>query len=198
MVKFQSTKVIPIMLALIIALLVTACSPQTPPPTSPPAPTPPGEDTVPHLDDLVLAMTSGATEDLLGLVYLSSLPCTKGEGLGGPPKCIADETEGTLVDVLPILGSEGHHIRHSDLSNWAGLGEAQLYAAFRTSESTYSDEFFPAGEFGVVFLLPDQTNGVIFQVTEDGIVRIDLHDLSSIEDILKKSEVVLGPIPLTE
>jgi len=46
-----------------------------------------------------------------------------------------------------------------------------------------------------VFLLPDQANGVVFQVTDDGIVRIDYQALSSIEDILKASEVVLGPIP---
>ena len=190
MTKFQSLNTIPIVLALTISWLVTACSPQTPTPSS--------EGIVPHLDDLVLAMSSGSAKDLLGLVHFSSLPCTLGEGLGGPPKCIADETEDTLIDVLPILGSEGHHLRRSDLSDWAGIGPAQLYAAFRTSENTYSDEFFPAGEFGVVFLLPDQANGVVFQVTDEGIVRIDYQALSSIEDILKASEVVLGPIPQTK
>jgi hypothetical protein len=87
MVTFQSVKATPIVLALIIALLVTACSPQ--------ASIPSGEDTVPHLDDLVRAVSSGSTEDLLALVQFSSMPCTKGEGMGGPPKCLADETEGT-------------------------------------------------------------------------------------------------------
>jgi len=190
MIMFQSTKVILFGFVLTCAWLVTACSSQTPTPTS--------EGLVPHLDDLVLATSSGSNEDLFALVQFSSLPCTKAEGLGGPPTCLTGESEGTRVEVLPILSMEGHHIRRSDLSSWAGIGDAQLYAAYRTSESTFSDEFYPAGEFGVVFLLPDLINGVVFQVTQDGIVRIDYQDLASIEDLLKTSEVVLGPIPLSD
>lgn len=189
MATFKSAKVILILLAL-SAWSVTACSPQ--------APTASGADTVPHLDELVSAVSSGSTDDLLALVQFSSLPCTRKEGLGGPPKCLADETEGTLVDVLPILGPEGGHIRRSEFSSWPGIGAAQLYAAFRTSEGMYSDEFFPAGEFGVAFLLPDKASVVVFQVTEDGIVRLDYPALPSIEDILKDNEIVLGPYPLAK
>ena len=153
---------------------------------------------MPHLDDLVSAVSSGSTDDLLALVQFSSLPCTRKEGLGGPPKCLAGETEGTLVDVLPILGPEGGHIRRSEFSSWPGIGAAQLYAAFRTSESTYSDEFFPAGEFGVAFLLPDKASVAVFQVTEDGIVRLDYPAVPSFEDILKGNEIILGPYPPPE
>ena len=187
MVTFKSAKATLIALTLCIACLVTACSPQ--------ATIPSGEDTVPYLDDLVSAVSSRSTGDLLALIQFSSLPCTKREGMGGPPKCLADEKEGTLVDVLPMLGPEGHHIRRSEFSSWPGLGDAQLYAAFRTSESTYSDEFFPAGDFGVAFLLSDKASVVVFQVTEDGIVRIDYSTLP-FEDILKSNEVILGPYPL--
>jgi hypothetical protein len=153
---------------------------------------------VPHLDYLVSAVSSGSTDDLLALVHFSSLPCTEKEGLGGPPKCLADETEGTLVDVLPILGSEGGHIRRSVFSSWPGIGAGQLYAAFRTSEGTFSDEFFPAGEFGVAFFLPDKASVVVFQVTEVGIVRLDFPAVTSFEDILKGNEVILGPYPPPE
>lgn len=190
MVKFRSTKAALIVLTLTLTWLVTACSPQ--------ASTSSGEDTVPHLDDLVSAASSGSTEDLLALVQFSSLPCTKEEGMGGPPKCFADEAEGTLVEVLPILGPEGHHIRRSEISSWPGIGDAQLYAAYRNSDSTYSDEFFPAGDFGVAFLMPDKVNVVVFQVTDDGIVRIDYNVLSSFEDMLRDSEVVVGPTPPSE
>lgn len=117
--------------------------------------------------------------------------------MGGPPKCLADEAEGTLVDVLPILGPEGHHMRRSEFSAWPGIGGAHLYAAFRTSESTYSDEFFPAGEFGVAFLLSDKASLVVLQVTADGIVRLDYPALP-IENILKDNEIILGPYPLPE
>jgi hypothetical protein len=102
------------------------------------------------------------------------------------------------VEVLPILGPEGHHMRRSELSSWPGIGAAQFYAAYRTSESAYSDEFFPAGEYGVAFLMPDKANVVVFQVTDDGIVRIDYHVLPSIEEILKASEVIIGPTPPAE
>ena len=186
MVTFKSAKATLIVLAL-SAWLVTACSPQ--------ALITPGEGTVPHLDDLVSAVSSGSTDDLLALVRFSSLPCTWKEGLGGPPKCLAGETEGTLVDVLPILGTEGGHIRRSEFSSWPGIGAAQLYAAFRTSEGTYSDEFFPAGEFGVAFLLPDKASVVVFQVTDDGIVRLDYPATPYFEEILKDSEIILGPYP---
>lgn len=187
MVKFKSIKITLIVLAFAIAWLIAACSPQTPIPS--------GENTIPHLDDLVNAVSSGSNEDLLPLIQFSSLPCTKKEGLGGPPKCLATEMEGTLVDVLPILGPEGGHIRRSEFSSWSGVGAPQLYAAFRTSERTYSDEFFPAGEFGVAFLLPDKATVVVFQVTDAGIVRVDYPALSSYEDILKDNEVILGPYP---
>jgi len=190
MAGFQSPKSTLILLALALVWLVTACSPQ--------APTTSGEAAVPHLDDLVSAVSSGSNEDILALVQFSSLPCTKAEGMGGPPKCLASETEGTPVEVLPILGSEGHHMRRSELSSWPGIGDAQLYAAYQTSESTYSDEFYPAGEYGVAFLMPDKANVVVFQVSDDGIVRIDYTLLPSIEEILKDSEVVVGPTPPSE
>lgn len=156
------------------------------------------ESSVPHLDTLVSAASSGSSEDLVALMKFASLPCTTGDGLGGPPKCLAGEAEGTLVEVLPILGPEGHHIRRSEIGSWPGIGGAQLYAAYRVPESAYSDEFYPTGEYGVAFLMPDKVNVVVFQVTEEGIVRLDYHALPSFEEMLNASEVVLGPYPPPE
>ena len=191
MITIRSTNTIRVLLAFCILWLGTACSPQVS--------TPSDKHIVPHLDELVKAVSSGSTEDLLAIVHFSSLPCTRKDGLGGPPKCLPTEREGTLVDVLPVLGSEGGHIRRSEFSSWfgplAGVGVPQLYAAFRTPKSTYSDEFFPAGEFGVAFLLLDKANVVVFQVTEEGIVRVDYPALSSYDEILKDKEVILGPYP---
>ena len=137
-------------------------------------------------------------EDLLALVQFSSFPCTKADGMGGAPKCLSAEAEGAPVEVLPILGSEGHHMRRADFSTWAGIGAAQLFAAYRISESTYADEFFPTGDFGVAFLLEDRSNAVVFQVTEQGIVRIDFLTLPALQSILAESEVIYGPIPISE
>jgi hypothetical protein len=187
MVTYKSAKAT-LTLLVLSAWLVAACSPRTSIPS--------GEDTIPHLEELVNAVSSGSNEDLMALVRFSSLPCTHKEGLGGPPKCLAGETEGTLVDVLPVLGSEGGHIRRSEFSSWPSIGEAQLYAAFRTSKSAYSDEFFPAGEFGVAFLL-SPSNAVVFQVTDEGIVRLD-YPAMPFEEVLNSNEVIFGPYPLNK
>ncbi|HSB66730.1 MAG TPA: hypothetical protein VLD65_09130 [Anaerolineales bacterium] len=187
MKKIQSNLVTLHVLAITVMWLAAACSLQ--------AALTPGETTVPHLDQITSAVSSGSKEDLLSLFKFSSLPCTKAEGMGGPPKCLADEAEGTLVEVLPILGPEGHHIRRSEMSSWPGIGDAQLYAAYRNSKSTYSDEFFPAGDYGIAFVMPDKVDGVVFQVTEEGIVRLDYQMLSTIDEIIKNSEVIVGPKP---
>ena len=173
-------------LYLSLAILAAACSS--------PASIPAGGAAVPHFEELARAVSSGSTKDIAALFQFSTMPCTKAEGMGGPPKCLADEAEGTRVEVLPILGPEGHHMRRSEAGAWAGIGAAQLYAAYRISKSTYSDEFFPAGAYGVAFVLADKANGVVFQVTEQGIVRIDYQLLSSIDETLKDSEVIVGPI----
>jgi hypothetical protein len=185
MLTYQPPKSTVFVFVLSLAWLAAACSPG--------APAPAAEAAVPHLEALVSAAATGSSEDLLDLVQLSQLPCTTVEGLGGPPKCQAGEAEGTLVEVLPVLGPEGHHMRRTELSSWTGIDGAQLYAAFRTSESVYSDEFYPAGEYGVAFLLPDEANVVVFQVTQDGIVRLDYHVPQTINELLKQSEVILGP-----
>jgi hypothetical protein len=185
MLTYKPPKSTMFVFVLTLAWLAAACSPG--------APGPAAEAAVPHLEALVSAAATGSSEDLLDLIQFSSLPCTSAEGLGGAPKCQAGEAEGTLVEVLPVLGPEGHHMRRTELSSWTGIDGAQLYAAFRTPESTYSDEFYPAGEYGVAFLLPDGSNVVVFQVTQDGIVRLDYHVPQTIDQLLEQSEVIIGP-----
>jgi hypothetical protein len=190
MMTFQSKKTKLYVLVLTMVWLVSACSPQVAA-TS-------GEETIPHFEDITSAVASGSTEDLLAIVKFSSLPCTNAEGMGGPPKCLDNEAEGTPVEVLPIIGPEGHHIRRSEMSSWPGIDDARLYAAYRTSESTYSDEYFPAGDYAIAFIMPSKVDGVVFQVTQDGIVRMDYQMLSTIDEIVKNSEVILSPTPPSE
>lgn len=172
--------------ALAVAWLAAACSPRTPAAST---------AEIPHFDDLVAAVESGSTEKLVSLVDFRSLPCTMQEGLGGPPQCLPDEVEGTLVEVVPFIGPEGHHIRRSVLETWPGIGEAHLYAAFRTSNSTFTSEEYPAGDYGVAFLLEDQVTVVVFRITEGGIVRVDYTFVDDMNDVLEDSEVLLGPNP---
>jgi hypothetical protein len=172
-----------------MAWLATGCS------TFGPAPD--DATTVPHLEEIVQAVTSGSADDLVSLMQFSSLPCTVADGMGGPPKCMAQEAPGTVVEVLPVLGPEGHHLRRADMDSWPGIGPAELYAVFRTSRDTYEDEFFPAGDFGVVLVGPEG-GVVVFQVAPEGIVRIDYEFGKSLEASLEGRDVILGPFPPEE
>jgi len=106
-----------------------------------------------------------------------------------------------------MLSSDLGHLTIDEINAWKGIGEAQLYAVYRTGSYTYSDEFFSAGEFAVVFLPEESDFAFILQVTQDGIVRIDycrVHlDIcqgSTIDEIFKEheSEFILGPYSINE
>jgi hypothetical protein len=78
------------------------------------------------------------------------------------------------VEVLPFLGAEGHFIRRADINRLDGLDAAALFAVYEVSESAYSDENYPAGEYALVFLgKPEVPTPVTLQVRQGRIVRID-------------------------
>ena len=135
----------------------------------------PGETTgIPALDHIVQIVLTGSVDEQRSLVEFSEMGCTFAEGLGGPPKCNASEAEGTLVEVLPILGPEGHMIRKADINTWEGLNVSGLFAAYEVSDKAYSDENYPAGDYALVFLdagSPETT--ITLQIKKGQIVRID-------------------------
>jgi len=93
--------------------------------------------------------------------------------LGGPPKCLAGEADGTLVEVLPILSSEGTFLKKSDLDTWK-LNVSELYAVYQVSDKAFSDENYPAGEYALVFVGDaDAPTSITLQVRDGGIVRVD-------------------------
>ncbi len=135
------------------------------------------------------------------------VPCTTEKWLLRQPLCLPGETDGTLVQTLPMLSADLGHLRVNEINSWQGIGKAQLYAVYRTGSYTYSDEFFPAGEYAVAFLPEGSAFVFILQVTQDGIVRIDYcgvhHDIcagSTIEEIYQEHESVfiLGPFPIVD
>jgi hypothetical protein len=141
------------------------------------------------------------------LFVLSMVPCTTEKWLLRQPLCPEGETDGTLVQTLPMLSSDLSHLTINEIDSWQGISEAQLYAVYRTGSYTYSDEFFPAGEFGVAFLPKGSAFVFILQVTRDGVVRIDYcgvhYDIcpgSTIDEIFQEheSEFILGPLPIIE
>jgi hypothetical protein len=153
------------------------------------------------LDTIIDAVLKHDFQALQGLTEYSSIGCTHTDGLGGPPKCREIESEGTLIESIPILGSEGHHMRRAEYENWEGPDAVGLLAVYKTSEGTYSNPSYPAGEYALVFLLSRGPEKLILQILEGKIVRYDYYLGDLAEDFLgeKSSEMILpltfNPIP---
>lgn len=150
---------------------------------------------IPDVDAVLAAVESGDPQGLRDLIRLTTVACTKADGLGGPPKCQDGEVEGTPVVVLPFLGSEGHFLRAAEAANFPGVSVKGLYAVYRVSDSAYSEEAYPVGEYAVMFVGDENQPGIVIQV-RGGIVRIDyLFSPTSLDETIQRdaSELILAP-----
>jgi hypothetical protein len=207
------------------AAMMTATSQARPPtvtPTLPPTPTPTedvwgelvhgvtvhgrlvhyadiqtGLDEVDEIIDVVLA---GDINEFQQKVKFTTSGCTHEMALGGPPKCRQGEGEGTLVEVLPFLGPEGHFLRRDELNNWPGIDVAGLYAVYRVSDEVYSTQDYPAGEYGIVFITKDPHFYLVtLQVKNGGIVRIDNNYSTPPEiDFERVAQEIILPPPIID
>lgn len=156
----------------ILALLSACASLQTQPTAD--ANTSQSQTGLPELDVIIAAALEGDAAKLRSLLEFTQTTCTFAEGLGGPPKCLRNEQEGAPVEVLPFLGPEGHFIRKEDIDTWAGLDVSALFAVYQVSETAFSDENYPAGEYALVFIdRPEMQTSTTLQVRQGRIVRID-------------------------
>lgn len=126
-----------------------------------------------EIDVIIRAVAGGDPQELRDLFEYARAACMTVNALGGPPSCRADEAEGTIVEVLPSLGSEGSFLRKDQAEKFPGMNATGLYAVFRVPESAFSDENFPAGEYGIAYVTGENTPEVILHVTDGKIVRID-------------------------
>jgi hypothetical protein len=152
-----------------------------------------GIDDIDQVIDLVLGVDDNAIRNAL---VFSLIECTHEDGLGGPPKCREGEEEGAEVEVLPILGPEGHFFRQDEIEDWRGIGVVGLYAAYEVSTRAFSDENYPAGEFAAMFMESDH-QFLVLQIVNGGIVRIDYVMGGDPEDKIDREarRVILAPLP---
>ena len=161
-------------LAMIAMMLILSACSSPPGPSAPASPLPEGRTGIAELDAIIAAVLEGGAAELASLVDYTESKCTLAEGLGGPPKCLPGEQEGTVVEVLPFLGPEGSFIRKADISTWQGIDVSDLHAVYEVSDAAYSDPDYPAGEYALVFTGGASGYGsVTLQVTGGRIVRID-------------------------
>ena len=168
---------------------------------APPQPSEPGyhplstRTGIADVDAILAAVESGEPQQLRDLIRFTTVGCTNAEGLGGPPKCQDGEAEGTLVEVLPFLGSEGHFLWAADVSNFPGVDVTGLYAVYKVSDSAYSEEAYPVGEYAVMFVGDENQPGIVIQI-RDGIVRIDyLYSPAYLDETIQRDalELILAP-----
>lgn len=151
-----------------------------------------------EVDSVLAAVQSGDPHNLSALIHYTVAPCTTAEGLGGPPKCQAGETEGTQLEVLPILGSEGSFIRKSEMGNWQGVNVNGIYAIYRVSPNAPSDQYYPSGEYAILLTAPENHPAISIHVGNAGIERMDyLLDAlpGSLKTVMERdaTEVILEP-----
>lgn len=153
-----------------------------------------GIDQVDHVLD---AVASGDSGQLRSLIQFTEAVCTQREGLGGPPKCRAGESEGTLVEVLPFLGSEGSFIPRDEIGEWQGIDVSGLYAIYEVSPDIIVEEYYPPGDYAILFAGRDDHSPVALRLTDGRIVRVDyIAGRESLNAILEReaSRLILAPI----
>ena len=150
---------------------------------------------VADVDDVIAAVESGDVQALRDLIRFTKVGCTKAEGMGGPPKCREGEAEGTLVNVLPLLGPEGSFIHEAELSNFQPVDMTGIFAVYSVSASAYAEEAYPAGEYAAMFTTVEDQIFIVFQIRE-GIVRMDtVFSPTSRDTVIQRdaSELILAP-----
>jgi hypothetical protein len=56
------------------------------------------------------------------------------------------------VEVFPILGSEGTFVTREQIAGAFPEGDYSLYAVYRVAEDAEAYDYWPAGDYGVVFI----------------------------------------------
>jgi len=149
--------------------------------------------------DLVIdAIFSQDVDKRIEFLRYTETACLNVEGLGGPPKCLPDEPEGTLVKVLPASSGEGFHVQPDQIRETLDFQVRGLFAVYRVPGDAYEAEYWPAGEYGIVFTSEDGGHPhVITVIVADGwIVRLDFNPTwPPFETIMQRSdEFILPPI----
>jgi hypothetical protein len=142
---------------------------------------------------------SGDVQELRSLIQFTSARCTRLEGLGGPPKCLPDEGEGTRVNVLPFLGPEGSFLRNDEIEKWQGFEVSGLFAIYEISSDAFSNDNYPAGQYAILFVGKDSRPAIYLHISNGKLVRVDYifdNSLESLNAILQHeaARLILAPV----
>jgi hypothetical protein len=161
----------------------------------PTAPAPRVDQTgIPEVDAAIAVLLSNDPQARRELVHLTTAGCTTVMGLGGPPKCVDGQPEGTPIDYLPVLGpGEGATVLPEDLDRFLDFEVEALYAAYRRADKPITDPYYPPGEYGLFFTTNQEgpiTYIILVHLDAEGfIVRLD--HLAQAENMGQSPEMIL-------
>jgi hypothetical protein len=151
-----------------------------------------------ELDRVIDSIMSQDIGYRLELVRYTNSACTTSEGLGGPPKCESGEAEGIIVEAFPVSSGEGHHVRPDNIKATFDFTVRGLFAIYVVPDDAYRTDYWPAGDYGVVFTSEEggYPHTVTVLVEEGQIMRLDFgYGWPPFEMIWAKSdEFILPPI----
>ena len=128
---------------------------------------------LPRIDQILEAVANRDLQTLHSFVEFTSALCTRLDGLGGPPKCREGGEEGTVMEVLPFLGSEGSFIRKEEISSWTGIDASGVYAIYEVSSAVAAEQYYPAGRYVILFVGDENQPATAVRIGDNGIVRVD-------------------------
>jgi hypothetical protein len=152
------------------------------------------------IDRVLDAVASGDRQALFSVVEFTNAECTKAEGLGGPPKCREGEAEGSPVEALPFLSSEGHHLRRDEINQWNEIDAIGLYAIYEVNAAAItSEQYFPVGKYAILLIMEGSDPALALRIGKRGIVRVDtILDASpqALNAMIEReaSKVILAPV----
>ena len=126
------------------------------------------------VDKVLAVLGSSNSADMQALLVYASAGCTTAEGLGGPPKCRENESEGAVVEGIPVLGSEGSWVRKGEVQPDFLQGPFNLLGVYEVNPDASTDANYPAGKYAVLVTQAAQPDSlIILRVDDGGIVRVD-------------------------
>lgn len=152
-----------------------------------------------EIDIVLRAVESRDAQKVRDLFSYINTFCRTVNALGGPPPCRKGEPEGTPVEAFPILGAEGGHLRRDEIALWQELDVIGVYAVYQASDSAFSDEYYPAGDYAIALVGNENGADVILRVAQGEIVRIDYifgSSPSALAEIVQRNSeyLVLAPV----
>ena len=151
-----------------------------------------------EIDPVIDVMMGKDIDARLELVQFTTTACTTTDGLGGSPRCEPGEADKTIVDSFPISNGEGHFVRSDKMQEVFDFTVRGLFAVYVVPEDAYHTDYWPAGEYGLIFTSEDgDYPHVITVLIEDGlIVRLEFNPgWPPFELVWEKSDkFILSPI----